>query len=45
MANEDFKDIDFGNKVWDVDFVRIAADTDIAKIVYDLEPYEPIWSQ
>lgn len=45
MANEDFKDIDFGNKVWDVDFVRIAADTDIAKIIYDLEPYEPIWSQ
>ena len=45
MANEDFKDIDFGNKIWDVDFVRIAADTDIAKIIYDLEPYEPIWSQ
>lgn len=45
MANQDLAEMDFGNKKWNVDFIRIAADTDISNIIYDLDRYEACWSQ
>ena len=44
-ANEDFKNIDFGQNVYDVNFIREAKDKDIDKIVFDLAKYEEVWGQ
>ena len=44
-ANEELKDIDFGEGVYDVNFIRSAADKDIDQIVFDLEKYEDSWGQ
>lgn len=44
-ANEDFKDIDFGQNIYDVNFTREAKDKDIDKIIFDLAKYEEVWGQ
>lgn len=44
-ANEALKDIDFGEGVYDVNFVRAAADKDIEKLIFDLAQYEDTWGQ
>lgn len=44
-ANEDFKNIDFGQNIYDVNFIREAKDKDINKIVFDLAKYEEVWGQ
>lgn len=44
-ANEALKDIDFGENVYDVNFVRAAADKDIKDIIFDLYKYRIIWGQ
>lgn len=44
-ANETLKDVDFGENVYDVEIVRKGSDSDIAKIIYDLNKYENCWGQ
>lgn len=44
-SNEDLKDYNFGEDVYDVNLVRVAADKDIETIIYDLENYYPLWGQ
>ena len=44
-ANEQLKDINFGENVYDVNFVRLAADKDIAAIANDLYDYRHLWGQ
>ena len=44
-ANKALKDIDFGEGVYDVNFVRAAADKDIEKLIFDLAQYEDTWGQ
>lgn len=42
-ANEALKDINFGENVYDVNFVRAAAEKDIRDIIFDLYKYRVIW--
>jgi len=44
-ANKELEDIDFGENVFDVNFVRAAADKDIKELVFDLANYEDTWGQ
>ena len=44
-ANDMLANIDFGEDVFDVNFVRAAADKDIEDIVFDLANYEDTWGQ
>ncbi|MBR4155376.1 MAG: hypothetical protein IKU01_01555 [Bacteroidales bacterium] len=44
-ANNELQDIDFGEGVYDVNFVRAAADNDIQDIIFDLGKYEECWGQ
>lgn len=44
-ANEALSKIDFGEGVYDVNFVRAAAEPDIADLVIDLAQYEDTWGQ
>ncbi len=44
-ANNELKDVNFGEGVYDVNFVRAAADKDIEDIVFDLAKYENTWGQ
>ena len=44
-ANEALKDINFGENVYDVNFVRVAAEKDIRDIIFDLYKYRVIWGQ
>lgn len=45
MANSDLARIDFGENVYDVDFVRKAADNDLTALIFDLAPYEQVFGQ
>ena len=45
IANKELMNIDFGVNVYDVDFVRQAKDTDLDKIILDLNRYEQVWGQ
>ena len=44
-ANEALVDIDFGENCYDVNFDRIAADADLADIIYDIGNHNGIWGQ
>lgn len=44
-ANEALKDIDFGENVYEVDFMRTAAEKDIADIIFDLDKYHNLYGQ
>ena len=44
-ANEALIGIDFGENCYDVNFERIAADADLADIVYDIGNHNGIWGQ
>lgn len=44
-ANKALKDIDFGENIYDVDFIRTAADKDISDIIFDLNKYRNLWGQ
>ena len=44
-ANEALSTIDFGEGVYDVNFVRAAADPDLEDLVFDLAKYEDTWGQ
>ena len=44
-ANQQLKDVDFGEGTFDVNFVRAAADKDIEDIIFDLSQYEDTWGQ
>lgn len=44
-ANEALKNIDFGENVYDVDFIRTAAEKDISNIIFDLDKYHDLYGQ
>ena len=44
-ANKELADIDFGETWYEVNFERIAADSDIVDIITDVTGYEDIWGQ
>ena len=44
-ANEALKDIDFGENVYDVNFVRSGEDTDLTNLIIDLASQNGIWGQ
>lgn len=44
-ANKELADVDFGQNTYEVNFERIAADNDIADIIYDVTSHEDIWGQ
>jgi single-stranded-DNA-specific exonuclease len=44
-ANDALKTIDFGENCYNVNFERIAADTDLADIICDVGDYKDIWGQ
>lgn len=44
-SNEDLKDYNFGENVYDVNLVRTAVDRDIEAIVYDIDKYYKLWGQ
>ena len=44
-ANKELEDVDFGEGVYDVNFVRAAAEKDIEELVFDLGRYEDTWGQ
>ncbi len=44
-ANKELANVDFGETWYEVNFERIAADQDIADIIYDIAKYEDIWGQ
>lgn len=44
-ANKELAEVNFGEGVYDVNFVRAAADKDIENIVFDLAQYEDTWGQ
>ena len=44
-ANRELANVDFGETWYEVNFERIAADQDIADIIYDVAKYEDIWGQ
>ena len=44
-ANRKLENLDFGEGVYDVNFVRAAADPDIEDLVFDLANYEDTWGQ
>ena len=44
-ANKELANINFGQNTYEVNFERIAADNDIADIIYDVTSHEDIWGQ
>ena len=44
-ANKELADVDFGETWYEVNFERIAADSDIVDIIIDTTGYEDIWGQ
>jgi len=44
-ANDALKDVDFGESWYEVNFERIAADTDIEDLIIDIAEHEDIWGQ
>ena len=44
-ANEALANVDFGESWYEVNFERIAADTDIEDIIYDITSHDDIWGQ
>ena len=44
-ANDALIDIDFGENCYNVNFDRIAADADLADIIYDIGNHDGIWGQ
>lgn len=44
-TDEKLEDIDFGEGVYDVNFIRYAAEPDIRDIIFDLARYENVWGQ
>lgn len=44
-ANRELADVNFGQNTYEVNFERIAADNDIADIIYDVTSHEDIWGQ
>ena len=44
-ANEALKDIDFGENVYEVNFIRTAAEKDISNIIFDLDQYRNLYGQ
>lgn len=44
-ANKELADIDFGETWYEVNFERIAADSDIADLIIDITKHEDIWGQ
>ena len=44
-ANKELADIDFGENWYDVNFERIAADSDIRDLIVDITSHEDIWGQ
>ena len=44
-ANKELECVDFGEGVYDVNFVRAAADNDLENLIVDLSNYEDTWGQ
>lgn len=44
-ANDALKTIDFGENCYDVNFERIAADTDLGALIQDIGKHDGIWGQ
>lgn len=44
-ANEKLKNVDFGEGIYDVNFVKAAVDSDIEDMIFDLYKYEDTWGQ
>ena len=44
-ANQKLTDVDFGESWYEVNFERIAADSDIADLIMDIAKHEDIWGQ
>ena len=44
-ANKELADMDFGESWYEVNFERIAADTDIEDLIVDIASHEDIWGQ
>ena len=44
-ANEELANVDFGESWYEVNFERIAADSDIEDLIYDITSHEDIWGQ
>lgn len=44
-ANEDFKDIDFGQNIYEVDFVRHAVEPDLSELIFTIGNYDWLWGQ
>ena len=44
-ANNKLTDIDFGESCYDVNFERIAADTDIKDLIIDIAAHDDLWGQ
>lgn len=45
IANEDLSKIDFGENIYDVNFIRKATDNDIKDIIMEVAPYEQVFGQ
>lgn len=44
-SNKDFQQIDFGENVYEVNFIRQALANDLSKLIIDLANFKNIWSQ
>lgn len=44
-ANDELKDMDFGEAYFDVNFIRSAADEDVKDLILDLSKYPEVWGQ
>ena len=44
LSNENLKNVDFGEKSYDVNFSRSAATPDLAAVIEDITDNEDIWS-
>lgn len=44
LSNENLKNVDFGEKSYDVNFSRSAATSDLAAVIEDITDNEDIWS-
>ena len=45
IANKELSQIDFGENIYDVNFIRKASDKDIEAIILDVAPYEQVFGQ
>ena len=44
-ANKELANVDFGENWYEINFERIAADQDIADLIYDITEHEDLWGQ